>query len=697
LTRFRLWILLALSLLAHPGAAFAAASDWVRHPEIALRLVAANSGTGTQGAVGLGLEMQLAPGWKTYWRSPGDAGLPPTIDWAGSDNLANAALRFPVPERFTLFGLETYGYGGTVILPIEAALHTPGEALRVRAGVDVLVCEVVCIPYRAELALDLAAGPGVPSDQAHDLARFASSVPPVDAAGAGVNGLAIEAADLRAGPPASLLVQVRAEPPLSAPDLYVEGPPGWSFAKPIVQFSDGGRLATMIVPAAAGPGAEKLGPGASATFTLVDRGRAVERTLTLGTAPPAALSGSLLAMLAVALLGGLILNLMPCVLPVLAMKLAGLVSHAREDRRATRLSFLATAAGIVVAFAILAASLVGLKAAGEAVGWGLQFQQPWFLAAMALVLVGFAANLWGWFEIPMPAAFGRVGDPKFGGSFATGLFATLLATPCSAPFVGTAVGFALAQGPVEIFAIFMALALGLAAPYLAVAAAPGLAQALPRPGRWMGVLRTVLGLALVGTAVWLASVLAAQLGFAAALSLASALAGLALGLFLLRARRHVRQRVWLAIICVFVAVAVPPRLATTPVSALAADPAIVWVAFDRTEIDRAVASGRVVFVDVTADWCVTCQVNKRLVVVRAPVLDRLQSAGVVAMRADWTRPDARISAYLASFGRYGIPFNAVYGPGAPGGIALPELLSADAVLGALAQAAAPVAISRAPL
>ncbi|MCA3262959.1 MAG: thioredoxin family protein [Telmatospirillum sp.] len=696
MTRFRLWILLGLLLLAHPDAARAAASDWVRHPEIAMRLVAANSGTGTQGAVGLGLEMQLAPGWKTYWRSPGDAGLPPTVDWAGSDNLANATLRFPVPERFTLFGLETYGYGGTVILPIEAALQTPGEALRVRAGVDVLVCEVVCIPYRAELALDLAAGLGVPSAQAHDLARFASSVPPVDAAGGGVNGLAIETADLRAGPPASLLVQVRAEPPLAAPDIYVEGPPGWSFAKPIVQFSEGGRLATMIVPAAAGPGAEKLG-GGNVTFTLVDRGRAVERMLALGTAPPAALSGSLLAMLAVALLGGLVLNLMPCVLPVLAMKLAGLVAHAQQDRRATRLSFLATAAGIVVAFAILAASLVGLKAAGEAVGWGLQFQQPWFLAAMALVLVGFAANLWGWFDIPLPAALGRVGDPKFGGSFATGLFATLLATPCSAPFVGTAVGFALAQGPVEIFAIFIALGLGLAAPYLAVAAAPGLAQVLPRPGRWMGVLRAVLGLALVGTAAWLASVLAAQLGLAAALALALALVGLALGLFLLRARRHVRLRVWLASLCVFVAVAVPPRLATAPASALAADPAIAWVAFDRTEIDRAVAAGRVVFVDVTADWCVTCQVNKRLVVSRPPVLDRLQSGGVVAMRADWTRPDARISAYLASFGRYGIPFNAVYGPGAPGGIALPELLSADAVLAALAQAAAPVAISRAPL
>jgi suppressor for copper-sensitivity B len=192
-------------------------------------------------------------------------------------------------------------------------------------------------------------------------------------------------------------------------------------------------------------------------------------------------------------------------------------------------------------------------------------------------------------------------------------------------------------------------------------------------------------------------VLAAQLGLAAALALSASLAGLGLGLFLLRSRRHVRPRVWLASLCVFVAVALPPRLATAPTSALAADPAIAWVSFDRSEIDRAVAAGRVVFVDVTADWCVTCQVNKRLVVARAPVLDRLQSGAVLAMRADWTRPDARISAYLASFGRYGIPFNAVYGPGAPGGLALPELLSADAVLAAFAQAAAPVAISRAPL
>ncbi len=689
-----LWIFVALVGTAQAAFAQTAASEFQRFPEIALRLIAANSGAGTNANLRVGLEMQLAPGWKTYWRAPGDAGLPPSVDWTGSDNLAAAALRFPAPERFTLFGLETYGYGGTVIFPVDATLERPGDGAKLRAAVDVLVCEKICIPYRADLALDLSPGAGAPSVHAHDLARFVSSLPPVDTNGTGLNGLTIEAADLRAGPGGAVLVRVAADPPLHAPDIFIEGPPGWSFAKPIVQFAEGGRLATLIVPAAASLGAEPLA-GGSVTLTLVDGARAVERTLALGTAPPAGASGSLWAMLAVALLGGLVLNLMPCVLPVLAMKLAGLVALDAKAVRSVRLSFLATAAGIVVAFLVLAASLVALKLAGEAVGWGLQFQQPWFLAGMALLLVAFAANLWGWFEIPMPTAFGNLGQQKFAGSFATGLFATLLATPCSAPFVGTAVGFALAQGPGEIFSIFVALGLGLAAPYLLVAAVPGVVRVLPRPGNWMAKLRAVLGLALVGTAAWLASVLAAQLGAGAALSLCAALVALAGGLFALRNAANARPRIWLMAFVGFFALVLPSRLAVLPVVGVANDPAIAWQTFERAAIDRAVAQGRVVFVDVTADWCVTCQVNKRFVLARDPVLSRLQSDAVVPLRADWTRPDARISAYLASFGRYGIPFNAVYGPGAPGGIALSELLTADAVLAALAQAANPVAISKA--
>jgi suppressor for copper-sensitivity B len=264
---------------------------------------------------------------------------------------------------------------------------------------------------------------------------------------------------------------------------------------------------------------------------------------------------------------------------------------------------------------------------------------------MALVCILFAANIWGLFEIPMPAFAGRAqlaADARANGthakSFFTGVLATALATPCSAPFVGTAVGFALARGPVEILAIFLALGLGLALPYLAVAAAPGLVRLLPRPGRWMRWLKGLLAITLLGTAIWLVSIIGVQTGL---------------------------------------------------LSGGAGGDRIGWTKFDENAIAAQVADGKTVFIDVTADWCLTCQANKKLVLDRAPVAARLQGDRVVAMKADWTNPDPIISAFLERHGRYGIPFNIVYGPGAPQGLALPELLTDADVLGALDQAAKP--------
>lgn len=673
-----------LALLAAAPAA-ANESAWVRHPEIALRLISGSAASGEGGDLRLGLEMRLAPGWKTYWRSPGDAGLPPAIEWAESANLAGAELRFPAPERFTLFGFETFGYGGHVILPIAARARGPGET-RIRAGVDVLVCEKLCIPYRADLALDLPAGAQAPTAHTHEIAKFESAVPPVDADGRGVNGLALESAAFRGGDAPALIVRARAEPPFAAPDVFVETAGGWSFAKPEIAYLEGGRYATLTLAATPDKSAKPL-DGAPATLTLVDGRRSVERAVTLGAAPPAPVfASSLWAMLAIAVLGGLILNLMPCVLPVLAMKVAGLAKLAGAPSRALRISFLATSAGIVTSFLLLAAALIGLKLAGEAVGWGLQFQLPWFLAAMALIVTLFAVNLWGLLEIPLPRALADAADgASASGSFATGVFATLLATPCSAPFVGTAVGFALGRGPVEIAAIFAALGIGLALPYLAIAAIPGVARVLPKPGAWMLKLRAVLGVALAGTALWLIWVLAQQAGQAAATGLAFVLGALVLGLYAVRDVAKSQARPLLIGACAVFAVVLPLRFAETP-AVSSAESAIPWREFDRAAIDQAVREGKTVFVDVTADWCVTCQVNKRLVVSRGEVARRLTSGEVLAFRADWTRPDPRISAYLAEFGRYGIPFNAVYGPGARGGVALPELLSEDAVLGAFARA-----------
>jgi suppressor for copper-sensitivity B len=362
-----------------------------------------------------------------------------------------------------------------------------------------------------------------------------------------------------------------------------------------------------------------------------------------------------------------------------------------------RAGFLASSAGIVASFLALAGALITMKGAGIAVGWGIQFQQPVFLVAMTALVALFAANLWGLFEVPMPAAFGQgalamANTRGLAGHFLTGAFATLLATPCSAPFLGTAVGFALAAGPVEILAIFAALGVGLALPYLAVAAWPALALALPRPGPWMVWLRRALGLALAATAIWLITVLAAQQDVLT-VHLVAGLIVVALAALGLRRAVGIQGGALIATAAILAALAVPlwlDRPAPATLRPAPAKGAIAWIDFDRAAIAGHVAAGRTVLVDVTADWCLTCQVNKQLVLERGEIARRIGGAGIVAMRADWTRPSLLIADYLVSFGRYGIPFNAVYGPGAPDGAALPELLTADAVLAAFDRASKPL-------
>jgi suppressor for copper-sensitivity B len=347
-----------------------------------------------------------------------------------------------------------------------------------------------------------------------------------------------------------------------------------------------------------------------------------------------------------------------------------------------RQGFLGTAIGIVLSFVALAGATIIAKATGAAVGWGVQFQDPLFLIFLVALLVLFACNLWDVFEVPLPRGVTAVAERGPLGSVATGAFATLLATPCSAPFLGTALGFALAAGPLEIAAIFLALGIGMAAPYLLVAAVPALARALPRPGHWMVYLRRVLGLLLAGTALWLIAILSGELGPRPAIAVALLLGFAALALAVLR--EPVSR--WILIVAAIAGALFVPSLAP-PLRVATAETAELWQRFDPAAIGGLVRDGHVVMVDVTADWCLTCKVNERLVLDASPVRDDLAKPGIVAMRADWTRPDPTIAGYLNRFGRYGIPFNAVYGPAAPGGVPLPELLTADAVTTALAEAA----------
>jgi suppressor for copper-sensitivity B len=685
-------VFLFVLTVALAPSAMAASSDWVETPESSARLVTAVSATGTLAAVPAGIEIELQPGWKTYWRSPGDAGYPVTVDWAGSENLAAADLRWPVPHRFSLFGLDTFGYADRVVFPVTLVPERAGEPMRLSATVNYLICEEICIPYQAALALDLPAGPAGVSAEAQLIAQFETQVP-----GPGVeHDIEIVSVDVTDDPQPTLSVVARSNFPFIAPDLLVEGSNAWRFPAPSIERRDRNR--ELLLTIVAEPLTADAPPLADLplVLTLADGTRGAEFGLDAAARDATANGGGdLLTMLLIALLGGLILNLMPCVLPVLSLKLLSVVGHGGGHAPDVRRSFLATSAGIVVAFLVLALALAGLRASGTAIGWGIQFQQPLFLLAMAAIVTLFAANLAGWFEIPLPRFLAdrlASGDPHkpngLAGAFGTGLLATLLATPCSAPFVGTAVGFALARDTGEIVAIFLAMGLGLALPYLLVAVRPQIATALPRPGRWMIWLRRLLALALIGTAIWLLYVTSATIELTAVLVSASLLAVL---LLLLWQRRRFASG-WRAAVPVLAVALIAASLVPAVWhgdrngATFAAEPDAFWQPFDQPAIAALVGAGRTVFVDVTADWCITCEVNKKLVLRREPVFARLSDPALVAMQADWTQPDDRIATYLASFGRYGIPFNVVYGPGAPDGIVLPELLDRTGVIEALDRA-----------
>lgn len=632
------YIVCALSLLL----TFLPVVSWGRTDNAALatqasvRLIGGVTGVGDLTEIPAGLDVELKPGWHTYWRSPGDAGAPPQLDWNTPENTAvnvgNVTLLYPVPDRHITAGLETIGYDGHVVFPLIITPLHPGKPVELMARLTLLVCSDICVPNEFQLHLQIPAGTAAPSAAAELLQDWRARVPVRDQQAWQISGT-------RAGDNGSALVDFTVAKPLQNPRVFAETAEGGIFSPPDITLNESHTAGTVKLILR--PGSEMPRPPL-VTLTLADGQRGWEQNVELAAAPQAtpmpqpavaalAAPASLMVMLLFAFLGGLILNLMPCVLPVLSLKVLKFMGHGGREDHEARHSFLATSAGIIASFLLLAGIMLALRAAGQSVGWGMQFQHPGFLLFLMAVLLIFAGNLWGLFEIQLPAALNdrlfaaSAHHPKLLGDFLTGGFAALLATPCTAPFLGTAIGFALGAGSGTIIAIFAGMGLGMATPYLLVAAFPGLATRMPRPGAWMIKLKRVLAFALLGTAVWLGGILVMQ------------------------------------------------SQAETTV-------------FDEAAIPRHMAEGKTVFVDVTAAWCITCQVNKKLVLDRADITARLTAPDVIFIRRDWTRPDQSIADYLHRFGRGGIPFNVVYGPGAPGGIVLPELLTVDAVTEALDKA-----------
>ena len=681
-------------LLLLPTQAFALSGEWTKDDAVAVRLISGNDTVATETTIPLGLEVQLANGWHTYWRSPGEAGLPPQLDWSASqtdtNNLKSATLLYPAPRRYTAYGLETIGYRDHVLFPIDVVLLKAGQALNATVAVDLLVCSSICVPKHFDLALTVPTGTAKPSAESALLHQVRDQLPTdPDNAGILLKGVTTDGH--------SLTFSITSREALAQPDVFVENDKNIGFGAPTVKIDPQLHSASLIVTPVDTLPSDTALAGMKLVLTFVTNDAATEIKATVPsttTSTTPAVSPSLLPLrvaLLFALIGGLILNLMPCVLPVLSLKILSVVSHGGGEARLVRHSFFITALGIVFSFLVLACVTVALKHFGLALGWGVQFQQPAFLMFLILLLTFFAANLWGLFEIPLPRfladRMNSTYHPKLAGDFATGAFATLLATPCSAPFLGTAISFALASGVAEIFAIFLMLGLGMSLPYLAVALFPKAAIMLPKPGAWMLRLRAILGFALASTALWLLWVMAAQITTAYAIGFGLLMTAIA---FLLSLKKCGLKKSLIVIgVIEFCAVALVLGISGALKPKAAPEIDTQWLAFSQNALNADIAEGKTVFLDVTADWCLTCKANMKFTLSDEAVVARLFHTDIVAMQANWTNPDPVVTDLLHKYNRYGIPFNAVFGPSAPQGIILPELLTPTEVLDALNKASAP--------
>ena len=693
------------------GLANAAAAAPVKTAHVALELVAQSRGITPGGQVTVALSQDIQTEWHTYWRNSGDSGAPTELTWTLPAGWTAGDIVWAPPTRQPTGPLMNYGYAGKVLLPVTLTAPKSariGDAVELKAHASVLVCADVCVPEDADLTLTLPVvasapemdpvnGPGIATAlEMSPKPGFAKAV--FTQAGKtlklAVFGEGLKGADVSDSyfyPYAADLIDH------GKPQLIERGPEGLTFT---------------LTPS---PGKEDGPVPAAVEGVVIVAGHAFEVKAMPGALPPEA-SGlgpaqakptspaggdlGIFAAIAFAFVGGLILNLMPCVFPILAMKAASLAGHA-HDRKEAQAQGLAFLAGAVGTFLALAGVLIAVRAGGAAVGWGFQLQSPPVVAGLALLMLAVALNLSGLFEIGSSLqGLGAEAASRGGlaGAFLTGALAVVVAAPCTAPFMAPALGWALVQPPLASLAVFFGLGLGFAAPFTLVAFIPGLLARLPRPGGWMEGFRRLMAFPMYGTAAWLAWVLAVQSGSDALARVFAAAVILALGVWLLgsaQRRAGLGQRpvksliLGAALTIAALTAAIWPNYAEPAEagSTEARGSSIPYEAYSPEKLAEVRATGKPVFINFTAAWCVTCQVNEKVAFSTRTAAEAFAKSGTVYLKADWTRRDAVIAEELARHGRAGVPLYLVYPAGGGDPVILPQILTGEMVAGALETAA----------
>jgi thiol:disulfide interchange protein len=708
------FVLAAIGALSTGASAQISSKSVVSTEQVRAELMAhAPQGIEAGKTVWVGLQLAHQPQWHTYWKNSGDSGLPTVLQWTLPPGVTAGDMAWPLPHKIPLGTLANYGYEGTVLLPVPLTI-SPGfkpsllsPDLEVKLKAAWLVCRQECIPEDGEFVLRIPAKSSTAFNAAAFEAAFAAQPKPLNTqpGGAGADSrIEIAGQSLKlsiTGLPGNLqgkTLEFFPETPevIDNAAAWTQSWQGatWTAQVPLSAQRSNSPDVMPVVLAYKGQG-YRVEARVAGTWPAVARPAGVSPALqaalqnnSASTSVSSAASITLAAALLGALIGGLILNLMPCVFPVLAIKVVNFTRHA-DDQRSHRVSGLAYTAGVMVSFVALGLLLLGLRAAGESLGWGFQLQNPWVVASLAALFTVIGLNLAGMFEfgqfLPSSVASLQARHPVVD-SFLTGVLAVAVASPCTAPFMGASLGFAVGLPALQALLIFAAIGLGLALPYLVASFVPAFARALPRPGAWMDTFRHLLAFPMFATVAWLVWVLGQQSGIDGAGALLALLVALSAVLWSLTLKG--RSRGVAATLLIAVAAwstwAIGPNVVRFSDVTAPQTSTELWQPWEPGRVDQLLATGQPVFVDFTAAWCVSCQYNKKTTLANAEVMADLQGKNVALLRADWTRRDPAITAALRQLGRNGVPVYVIYQNGRSP-VLLSEILSVAEVRAAVAK------------
>lgn len=645
-------------------------SDWSISSESQVRLISPLTKNNDLNDLYIGLEYKLNKDWKTYWKSPGEGGFPQEVDWSNSKNVKSLEIKWPIPEYFQILDINSIGYKENIIFPIHIVLENPLSSTSIILNINYLTCKDICIPGRAYLELFIPAGKAKTTQHLYNFEKALSKLPNEFNESSFVKN--VEANIYSDRDYVSFQFKLEAKDIFYDPKIFLHTKLGLPVIEPQISINPSSKtiMSNFIFD-------KKLVSKNNiyAEFTVVDKNNSFVFNENLSMENKNIYSGNTyFLIILISLLGGLILNFMPCVLPVLSIKLLSILKNTSQ-LSSIRLSFINTSLGIVFSYVLLGISMILLRELGVSIGWGIQFQQPLFLMIIGFILSVFSFNLFGLYNFNTPKFLNnniiiKLQENNFGRDFFIGFFATIMATPCSAPFLGTALTFAFTQSSLVMISIFIFLGIGMALPYILVAFFPKILKLLPKPGKWMIYLKYFLGFLLLLTLLWIGSILLKHFNYFFIIF------SIFLFLFTLILLKFLKYSNFILIISGLVFFCLPLFFSFNQYPAKEFTD---WKDISSTNIEKLVNENEIVFVDITADWCTTCQFNKINVLNKKTIKELFVKNNVIKVRGDWTKPNDSIEKFLQQNQRFGIPFNIIYSKKYPDGMILSELLSEEEI------------------